>query len=157
MKILVQTVALCMILGACKSSSGSTSGSTSQPEVAEKQPESITEKYWKLVELNGKPVVLDETGKGAFIILKSEENRVNGSGGCNTLTGTYQLDADVQRIRFSQMVSTQMACLNMEVENEMKQALEMADNYAVSPDGKNLFLNRARMAPLAKFEVVYLK
>ena len=147
MKIFIPIVAFCIIMGACKSSSGS----------AGKQPESITEKYWKLVEINGKQVVLDESSKGAFIILKNEDNRVNGSGGCNTFNGTYQLDEAALRIRFSQMVSTMMACLNMEVENELMRVLEMADNYAMSPDGKNLFLNRARMAPLAKFEVIYLK
>ena len=154
MKNFIPIVAFSIILGACKSSSGST---VSQSEGAENQPEGITEKYWKLVEINGKPVILDEASKGAFIILKNVENRVNGSGGCNTLTGTYQLDAAVQRIKFLQMVSTMMACLNMDVENELKRVLETADSYALSPDGKNLFLNRARMAPLAKFEVVYLE
>ena len=49
-----------------------------------------------------------------------------------------------------------MACLNMEIENELKRALEMADNYSLTADGKYLSLNRARMAPLARFEVVYL-
>jgi len=50
-----------------------------------------------------------------------------------------------------------MACLNMEIEDELKRALEMADNYSLSSDGKFLSLNRARMAPLARFEVVYLR
>jgi len=34
---------------------------------------------------------------------------------------------------------------------------DVVDNYTVSEDGKYLSLNRARMAPLARFEVVYLK
>jgi hypothetical protein len=52
------------------------------------------------------------------------------------------------------MASSMMACLNMEVEEALKKALEMADNYSVSADGKYLSLNRARMAPLARFEAV---
>ena len=119
--------------------------------------ESITEKYWKLIEINGKPLVLDEScAREPFIILKNENHRVNGNGGCNTLFGTYQITQG-NRIKFSQMASTMMACLNMEIETELKKVLEMADNYSVSADGKYLSLNRARMAPLARFEVVYLK
>jgi len=44
----------------------------------------------------------------------------------------------------------------MEIEEELKKVIEMADNYSLSEDGKYLSLNRARMAPLARFEVVYL-
>jgi hypothetical protein len=44
----------------------------------------------------------------------------------------------------------------MEVEDALKKALETADNYSLSGDGKYLSLNRARMAPLARFELIYL-
>jgi len=122
------------------------------------QPESITDKYWKLIELNGKPVVLDESFKReAFIILRNEGQRVNGNSGCNTFTGTFETDAAAKRIKFSQMATSMMMCLNMEIEDAMKKVFEVADNYSLSPDGKYLSLNRARMAPLARFEVVYLR
>ena len=120
--------------------------------------EIITEKYWKLIELNGKPVVLDESFKQEpFFILKNEERRVNGHGGCNTFFGTFEIDPAAKRIKFSQMSTTMMMCLNMEIEDGMKKVFEMTDNYSLSPDGKYLSLNRARMAPLARFEVVYLR
>jgi heat shock protein HslJ len=141
-------IALVFIMGACKTSSST----------VKTQPDGITEKYWKLVEINGKPVVWDEPAtREAFIILKDEDNRVNGNGGCNTLSGSYEIDRTVNRIKFSQMASTMMACLNMEIENELKRVLEMVDNFSLSSDGKFLSLNRARMAPLARFEVVYLR
>jgi len=118
---------------------------------------SITEKYWKLIEMNGKPVALDESvGSEPFIILKNEDHRVNGSGGCNTIFGSYEI-SDGNRIKFSQMATSMKMCLNMELEDALKRALDMADNYSLSDDGKYLSLNRARMAPLARFEVVYLK
>jgi len=118
----------------------------------------ITDKYWKLIELNGKPVVLDESFKREpFFILRTEERRVNGHGGCNTFFGTFEIDTATKRIKFSQMSTTMMMCLNMEIEDGMKKVFEMADNYSLSPDGKFLSLNRARMAPLARFEVVYLR
>ena len=156
-------IVLVLIMVSCskktfKASENSLQESGKMTPAAQIQPESITEKYWKLIELRGKPVVLDDSFKREpFIILKSEGNRVNGNGGCNTLTGTYEIDPASLRIKFSQMATTMMMCLNMEVEDEMKKALEMVDNYTLSADGKYLSLNRARMAPLARFEVVYLR
>ena len=141
-------IVLVFILGACKTASSSIT----------KQTDGITEKYWKLVEINGKPLVWsDDTKREPHIILKDKDSRVIGNGGCNTLSGSYEIDSAANRIKFSQMVSTMMVCLNMEVENELKRALEMADNYSLSADGKYLSLNRARMAPLVRFEVVYLR
>ena len=89
----------------------------------------------------------------AFIILQDEDRRVNGNGGCNTLNGTYEI-SEGGRIKFSQMASTMVACFNMEIEEGLKRALEVADNYSLSADGKYLSLNRARMAPMARFEAV---
>ncbi|GHT62276.1 hypothetical protein AGMMS50239_15150 [Bacteroidia bacterium] len=108
---------------------------------------SLVGKRWKLVELNGKPVEKTE----AFLILDKENNKVSGNLGCNTFSGSYDLKTG-NRIRFSQVASTLKMCLNMETEDGLKKVLEMADNYNVSE--KNLVLNRARMAPLARFELV---
>jgi len=163
MKKLVQIAIVLMILGACskktfKSAEGSLQekGETFPHEKVE--AESITEKYWKLIEIRGKQVVLDESFKREpYFILKNEEQRVNGHGGCNTFSGTYEIDQAAKRIKFSQMVTSMMMCLNMEIEDEMKKIFETADNYSLSSDGKYLSLNRARMAPLARFEVVYFK
>jgi hypothetical protein len=42
----------------------------------------------------------------------------------------------------------------MDVEEAFHEVLRAVDNYSL--DGKRLTLNRARMAPLARFEAVYL-
>ena len=112
---------------------------------------SLVEKYWRLTELFGEPVVTPEGGKEAHIILKVEGNRVVGTGGCNNFSGAYTLQPG-NIIRFSQMISTMMMCASMDVETKMKQVLEMADNYNLN--GDKLVLNKARMAPLARFEAV---
>ena len=139
-------ITLFAFVGACKTASSS----------IKPQPESITGKYWKLIELNGKPVVFEESmRREPSIILRDEGNRINGHGGCNTLTGVFEISKE-NRIRFSQMATTMMLCLNMEVENGLKRALEMTDNYTMSADGKYLSLNKARMA-LARFEAVYFE
>ena len=164
MKSLVQiTIVLVLFTGACskktyKAAENSVQETEKQPPSAAVQSESITEKYWKLIELNGKQVVWSESQKQeAFFILRNEGNRVTGNGGCNTLTGTFEIIPAAKRIRFSQMTTTMMMCLNMEIEDAMKKVFESVDNYSVSSDGKYLSLNRARMAPLARFEVVYMK
>jgi hypothetical protein len=46
-----------------------------------------------------------------------------------------------------------MACPELDIENELIKALETADNYNYAND--KLVLNKARMAPLARFEAVY--
>ena len=154
MKTLIQIVCLGLILGGCKISSRTESNSGLQAK-AIAHTESITEKYWKLIELYGKPV--STGGRDAFITLRNENNRVNGNTGCNTITGTYEIDPTRYRIKFSQMATTMMACLNMEVENELIKILNLVDNYTMTADGKHLTLNRARMVPLALFEVVYME
>ncbi|MDR0573145.1 MAG: META domain-containing protein [Tannerella sp.] len=114
----------------------------------------LVEKYWKLTELSGEAVVTPEGGKEARLILKKEGNAVNGNGGCNSFRGTYTLKPG-NRINFSKMASTLMMCANMDTETKMFQALETADNYVVN--GDTLALNNAEMAPLARFEAVYME
>ncbi|ESQ94253.1 META domain-containing protein [Asticcacaulis benevestitus] len=113
----------------------------------------ITEKYWKLVELNGHPV---EPGPNdTYITLKRDGQRLIGSGGCNRLGGTYTLGA-MNWVRFSQIVSTEMACTQgMETETQFLDVLNNVDSYDVK--GDRLVLNKARMAPLARFEAVYMQ
>jgi heat shock protein HslJ len=108
-------------------------------------------KYWKLTELMGKPVSTPEHGRPAYFILEAVEHRVQGFAGCNTIMGTYTLESG-NRIRFSRVASTLMACPDMQTEQGFKKVLETADNYSLN--GNQLTLNKARMAPLARFELV---
>ena len=112
----------------------------------------ITDKHWKLVELNGNPV---ESTTPVFIFMHSEDGRVHGNLGCNTFSGSYTLE-NGNRIRFSQLINTQMFCFEgMDIEAEMVRILQTADNYNLTEN--RLSLNRARMAPLARFEMIATK
>jgi len=112
----------------------------------------VTEKYWKLVELHGQPVPALE--REPHFVLRTEGRRVEGFGGCNSFGGSYEIDEKISRIRFGQIVSTLMACPSgMEVEGAFIEVLRNVDNYSVN--GDELTLNRARMAPLARFEAVH--
>ncbi len=115
----------------------------------------ITEKYWKLTEIMGKPVTTWEgMTKEPHMILKAADFRVSANGGCNQMNGSFTLKP-MNRIRFSQMISTMMACPNMEIERQLSEVLQQADSYILQ--GDKLQLIRARMAPLAKFDAVYMK
>ena len=116
--------------------------------------EPITEKYWKLKTLEGKNVqMVDNQEKEIFFMLKNEENRVTGFAGCNTILGSYTLE-EGNRIRFSNMGSTMMACPDVDLrESDFLKIFELVDNYTIN--GDELSLNVGRRAPLATFEAVY--
>lgn len=113
----------------------------------------ILERYWKLVELNGKPILVDSTFiKEPHIMLKDQENRIVGHGGCNGFSGTFEI-SPLNRITFSKMTSTEMACPQLDLESQLLNALQLADNFTITAD--NLVLNKARMASLARFKSAY--
>lgn len=131
-------------------------GNAANRYVLRKKSPTITETYWKLVELNGKPVARPATNqREAHMILRTGNRRVQGHGGCNTFRGLYEL-LDGNRIRFSPTATTRKACPTaMDTEDQFLKALTTADSYTLK-DG-TLSLNRARTAPLARFEAVYFR
>jgi heat shock protein HslJ len=115
---------------------------------------SLTNTYWKLVELNGKSIGEAEVGKRRemFLLLATKDNRVSGNAGCNGFGGTYTLAPGNFRISFSQMMRTQMACDGLDLENLYLSILEKADSYYLMRD--TLQLNKRKMAALARFVAV---
>ncbi len=127
---------------------------TSSDATVGAQTEQIQEIYWKLIGIMGKAVVLNEKQREPYLMLKIENNRVQGFSGCNLMMGSYELKKG-NRIHFSKMASTMMACPYLQEEREFLNVLEQVDNYTIS-EGV-LMLYKARMAPLATFEAVYLQ
>jgi len=156
MKIIIQIVILGLFLGGCKTLSRVEPKSDSQTRALVQRPLDITEKRWKLIEINGKPVASDgQTGRyGVFIMLYKEEKRVTGSTGCNAINGFYEINPARNQIKFLETTTTLMACQNMALENELNKIFALVDNYTLSADGKFLSLNQAQMAPLARFQVI---
>ncbi len=122
-----------------------------------KQQKSLVGKRWKLVEIMGKPVADMDLMKEPFIELTGEADgwRFAGNDGCNNIMGSYEM-GDAGTISFSKPASTMMACPKGDLQQEMADVLGQADNFTMSEDGATLSLNKARMAPLARFEVDYL-
>ena len=86
--------------------------------------------YWKLVRLEGEPVPVAEKQAEPHLILAADEQRVSGSGGCNRMMGSFELDGD--KLSFGRMASTMMACVNgMEVEQRFLRSLEEVQRYRI--------------------------
>lgn len=110
--------------------------------------------YWKLVQLNGKAVTAVDRKQEAHLIFSSEGNRVSCSGGCNRVTGSFELDGDKLHLR--QMVGTMMACITgMDQERQFLQTLTKVESYRTR--GGHLDMLDAEGAVIARFEAVALQ
>ncbi len=115
----------------------------------------ITEKYWKLIKLEGQDVeMVENQEREIFFTLKTEDKTVGGFAGCNSITGEYELE-EGNRIRFKNMGITMKMCPDVDVnESEFMEVFELTDNYTIHND--TLELNVGRRAPLAVFAAVYM-
>jgi heat shock protein HslJ len=108
---------------------------------------------WRLVELEGQPSIAGGGAREPHLIFSQSDSvdRVGGATGCNTMGGTYETDG--ARIRFSQLFSTKMACVEedrMRQETRFLAALESADRYAISGDTLTLSAGNTVVARFAK-------
>lgn len=102
------------------------------------------------MELNGKEVE-NSNPEEYFIIFNSEDGRAQAKANCNVLNYGYKIKNELQ-LEFKQGMATLMACPEGNIEDEFREVLNTVDNLSV--DGETLTLNKARMAPLAKFKLV---
>jgi heat shock protein HslJ len=64
--------------------------------------------YWRAVEIDGKPVTVQSNKREPHFVLSAEGNRVQGSTGCNRLSGSFEQGPD--SFRFKQMITTKIGC-----------------------------------------------
>jgi copper homeostasis protein (lipoprotein) len=69
---------------------------------------SLTNTYWRPVEIDGEPVMLESGQREPHFVLAPEGSRVRGSTGCNRIMGGFEQDAD--DLRFTGLAATRMAC-----------------------------------------------
>ena len=113
---------------------------------------SLTNTYWKLVELNGTAVAPGE-GKELHMILKGED-QVAGYAGCNQFTGSVTVTGD--GLAFGPMASTRRMCADvMAQEDAFLQALENAHRFDIS--GEDLAIENAGGEIVMRFVAVYLQ
>ena len=108
--------------------------------------------YWKLLELDGQPVVTPEGMREAHIVLATEGSSARGHAGCNNFFGSFETSGDT--LSFSALGSTMMACPEgMDTEQAFLQALGETNRYEIS--GQFLTLS-AGDRPLARVVAVCL-
>lgn len=121
---------------------------------AKAKEDGITNKYWKLTELQGQKVTYADNQESEQYFIIKDDGSIYGYSGCNSFSGTYELKEDVMRIKFDNLISTLRACPDADIrESEFLDVFNLADNYTLSDD--KLRLNVGRRAPLAVFEAVY--
>lgn len=113
---------------------------------------SLIKNKWRLIELNGKPVVNNNDHKKEMFIQLNNESRYSAFAGCNNMIGGFVLGDEKSLIKFTNGASTMMACPDMTIEKEFSKMLVKISNYSINEN--NLSLNGSEMAPLARFEVM---
>jgi uncharacterized lipoprotein YbaY/heat shock protein HslJ len=110
--------------------------------------------YWKITTLNGKRVFTPDGARDVHFVLTAETRRMRGFGGCNSLSGGYELEGD--RIKFIDIARTLMACTNdMETERELHEMYPRAARWKIT--GEVLQLSDANGEVIATFESRYMK
>ncbi len=114
----------------------------------------ITDTYWRLTELMGKPVGPTPADKKEVYLWLKKDGNLQAFAGCNGVGGRFELKPGSQ-IAFSNLMGTMMACDDLANENKLLEALRQTDNYI--HHGKVLLLNKGKKAPLARFEADYAR
>jgi heat shock protein HslJ len=106
-----------------------------QPLIAEAAAEtpggtvlSLENMTWNLAELDGAPI--QPTGQRVpYLRLDGGQKRASGFAGCNRMSGEYQLDGE--KVRFPALISTKMACPDLELENGFMIALNVTTGWRI--------------------------
>ncbi|UYQ95288.1 META domain-containing protein [Chitinophaga horti] len=124
-----------LVLGSCASSK---KGAAAEADLYGKE--------WKLMELNGKQV---NTTAERLPTIKFEKEgaRVSGFAGCNRMMGTFTINAE--KLIFSPLAATKMACMDDNVETEYLAALSGVNTFSVDAGMLQL---QAGDTVLAKFK-----
>lgn len=105
---------------------------------------------WLLVEVGGELVPPSEEGdRAAHLVLDLDELRVSGSGGCNRLMGSIELDDEA--FRFGPVATTLMHCGDEAMARERAFLDALGSTTAYTIEGTTLtLLDRERV--LARLE-----
>jgi copper homeostasis protein (lipoprotein) len=105
---------------------------------------------WKLILLGDKEVAVNDNQREASIFF-SAENRVTGSDGCNSISGSYTLDGE--KLTLGEMAGTKMACAEGGDQSQaFNEALAKVASYTVHAD--QLELRDTTGLVLARFKAI---
>lgn len=115
---------------------------------------SLTNTYWKLVELHGARVTMTPEQEREVRITLDDNGKITGFTGCNQVMGGYTVAADL--LRFTQLAGTRMMCPPpaMQLESAVLANLNSVTGFRIEAERLILLKDGA---PVARYESVYLK
>lgn len=87
---------------------------------------SIIEGEWNITDVNGSAI---KAANVPYVGFNTRENRVYGNSGCNKIAGSFDFKGKKGQIELGQMLSTMMACPDMELEQSILQALNSVERF----------------------------
>ena len=94
---------------------------------------------WIISTVNG--TELEKQENVPFLAFNIEEKRVHGNASCNVVNGGFmQEEGKENSLKFSQMISTMMACPNMDTERLVLEALNKVASFTLDQDKSKLSL-----------------
>lgn len=96
---------------------------------------------WKIEQAGGEAIP-DGMEKQPFLEINVAEKKVHGNAGCNIINGAFVTDeANAAAISFPNLISTMMACPDMEVEGRITKALGQVKSFGRLSGGGIGFYN----------------
>lgn len=90
---------------------------------------------WKIEEVNGEAIP-SGMEKQPFINFDVRKKSIHGNAGCNLINGGFETDKENPRsISFPNVISTMMACPDMEVEGKVMKAINEVKSFDVLSGG----------------------
>lgn len=152
---LLTVLAVVLGMAACSADKPETSAVATESTIAAedvKPDVSLTNTYWKLVELNGGPVAPAES-EDLHMILKGQD-QVTGYSGCNQFMGSFTETGG--GLSFGPIAGTRRMCESvMDQEMTFLQALESASGYEIA--GEDMAVSDAQGTVTLRFVAVYLE
>jgi heat shock protein HslJ len=117
-----------------KSSTDMLNKSSKQVALTASFSPSLLKTHWSLAGIKGVNVQNPASGLSeTYIVFLPDSSSLTGSGGCNSLFGTYHLRGD-NGILLEQIGSTKMFCDNMDNEMKMLSTLRDVNSWEIRAD-----------------------
>lgn len=144
--------AVAFSFAACNNQQTKEPSETAQPANAVESTataEELLNKEWKLVKLNGSGIALDTSFPNYPHLKFTNLVSTGGNLGCNGFGANVHISA-ADSIKISEIISTQMACPNLDIETQFMKALGNARTYKIT--GDTLALNDDKRETIALFK-----
>ena len=117
-------------------------------------PSSLTNTYWKFVELNGEQLNnIPAVSRDIYFIIR-QDNLINGFSGCNKFSGNVSYTEE--HIAAGPLMSTRKACPAMKLEATIRNLISKADSYHIKGESLEIYYeDNQGEQKTAKFIAIY--